>query len=258
MCSRITCLTEAANVIERPLIAGECRLSNQAGNEFDAYRNSYKDAVNGAISFSGLDVDFFTKAKAARLVDLLHRELGDPSKLSVLDVGCGVGTYHPLLRNHVGKITGIDPSLACIEEGRSNNSDVEYYHYNGDIMPLPDGAFDASFAICVMHHVPPKQWALFVSEMARVTRKGGVVVIFEHNPYNPLTRRAVNTCPFDADAVLLTKRQTIAHLKGAGLQDVRGRYILSVPAIDGMLLKIDEFLAPVPTGAQYFAYGVQR
>ncbi len=224
-------------------------------NEFDAYRTTYKDTVNQAISFSGLDVDFFTKVKAVRLVDLLHERLGDPKSLSILDVGCGVGTYHPLLRGEVGKITGIDLSDECLEEGRENNPDVDYRHYDGNRMPFSDDSFDASFAICVMHHVPPKQWPNFSREMVRVTRPAGLVIIFEHNPFNPLTRRAVNSCPFDADAVLLTKSQTKSHFKEAGLKEVEGKYILTVPAMKGFPRSIDNILGVLPFGAQYFVCG---
>ena len=31
--------------------------------------------------------------------------------------------------------------------------------------------------------------------MSRVTRPGGIVAIFEHNPWNPLTRKAVRGLP---------------------------------------------------------------
>jgi len=231
-------------------------LDNHSGSEFDAYRKSYRDTVNEAISFSGIDADFFTKVKAARLVSLLSEKIGDPKELSVLDVGCGVGTYHPLLRGRIGRISGVDPSGECIEEARCSNPDVAYIHYDGNVLPFANGEFDASFAICVMHHVPPAQWSSFASEMARITRPGGLVVVFEHNPYNPLTRRAVSTCPFDADAVLLTRKTTIQHFRDAGLENVDGRYILTVPAIDGPALVLDKMFGRLPFGAQFFVHGV--
>ena len=224
-------------------------------SEFDAYRTNYSDAVNDSISFSGLDVDFFTRAKAVRLVDLFDRMIAAPNSLSVLDVGCGVGSYHSLLRGKIGQISGVDPSSECIAEARKNNPDVKYKVYDGDILPYGDGEFDASFAICVMHHVPQAKWSQFSSELARVTRPGGLVVLFEHNPYNPLTQRAVSNCPFDADAVLLSKRHLMGFLKRAGLKGVEGRYILNVPSISGMLRKVDDVLGVVPLGAQYYVVG---
>ncbi|EJL58071.1 methylase involved in ubiquinone/menaquinone biosynthesis [Rhizobium sp. CF122] len=230
-------------------------MSNQNNSEFDAYRTTYADTVNQAISFSGLKLDFFTKAKAVRLVSLLREKVGNPMSLSILDVGCGVGSYHPLLKDSVGKITGIDPSSECIEEGRKNNPNVDYVDYDGTAMPFGDGTFDASFAICVMHHVPPQQWNEFSREMVRVTRKGGLVVIFEHNPYNPLTKWIVSNCPFDENAVLLTKRQTASILGDAGLKNIEGRYILTVPAIDGVARVVDDMFGSLPFGAQYYVAG---
>jgi SAM-dependent methyltransferase len=227
-------------------------------NEFDAYRTTYAEAVNDSISFSGLNVDFFTRAKAVRLVEILATKIGDPSKLSILDVGCGVGTYHPLLRGKVGRISGIDPSAECIQEAKKNNPDVDYQTYDGQRLPYDNDTFDATYAICVMHHVPQANWSRFVAEMTRVTRPGGLVILFEHNPYNPLTRRAVSTCPFDADAVLLSKRTASGYLRQAGLEDVQGEYILTIPAIDGFLRKIDGALGKLPVGAQYYVVGRAR
>ncbi len=39
-----------------------------------------------------------------------------------------------------------------------------------------------------------------------VLKKKGRVYIFEHNPYNPVTRYLVATCEFDRDAVLFKKK----------------------------------------------------
>jgi len=226
--------------------------------EFDAYRSSYAETVNGSIAFSGLKVDYFARAKAVRLLDLIAQRIGDPHEVSVLDVGCGVGTYHPLLRGHVRSISGADPSSECLAEARLANADVDYRDFDGGVIPFDDNSVDVSFAICVMHHVPPAQWPAFVREMARVTRPGGVVAIFEHNPFNPLTRRIVSRCPFDADATLLSKRTAERHLIDAGLARVAGSYILAVPAIDGFMRKVDDALSSLPFGAQYVSYGTAR
>ena len=221
-------------------------------NEFDAYRTSYSEAVNKSIAFSGLDVDFFTRAKAVRLVDWLAENVGMASGLSVLDVGCGIGNYHPLLVDKLGRLTGVDPSAECIAEARTRNAGVDYQASDGDTLPFADDTFDAAFAICVMHHVPPPQWARFASEMARVVRPGGAVLIYEHNPYNPLTQRVVSNCPFDANAVLLKKREVENYLRGAGLAEVGGRYILTVPSISGVMRAVDEAFGILPLGAQYY------
>jgi len=80
---------------------------------FDSYRSNYRDVVQSSIDFSGLPHRFFMRAKADLLRELIARRLG-PEKPVMLDVGCGVGSLHPLLRGMVGRLSGIDVSLACL------------------------------------------------------------------------------------------------------------------------------------------------
>jgi hypothetical protein len=91
--------------------------------------------------------------------------------------------------------------------------------------------------------------------MARVTRPGGVVAIFEHNPWNPLTRKAVAGCEFDRDAVLVTRREAERLLRGSGLADVEGSYIVFFPRESPWLQRIEGLLGRVPLGAQHVVSG---
>lgn len=225
--------------------------------EFDAYKTSYRDTVNASLSFTGLDVDFFTRVKADYLRDLLAAHFPDPGGIDLLDVGCGVGNYHRLLQPHVGTLTGVDVSSECVLQAASENPGIRYDSYDGARLPYGDASFDAAFTICVMHHVPPGNWPGFVAEVLRVLRPGGLFAVFEHNPLNPLTMRVVNRCPFDRDAVLLRSGQTSELLKGAGFADVAARFILTVPAANALLRRLDLVLGRLPFGAQYFVTGTK-
>jgi ubiquinone/menaquinone biosynthesis C-methylase UbiE len=224
-------------------------------DEFDRYNESYDDAVNQAIAFSGQKVEAFTRAKANDLLRTIGSHFGSARHLNLLDVGCGIGNYHPLLASSVGSIAGVDVSSACIEKARERNPAVSYSAYDGDQLPFPDGTFDAAFCICVIHHVPPERWQRFANEMHRVTRSGGLIVVYEHNPKNPLTRKVVRDCEFDRDAVLLSMSQTRALLDGAGCTAVTTNSILTLPPIGGMFEKIDTLFARLPFGSQYRATG---
>ena len=87
--------------------------------------------------------------------------------------------------------------------------------------------------------------------MQRVTRPGGIVVIAEHNPLNPLTRYVVGRCEFDGDAVLLSRRETDRTLRSAGLSEFECRYILFFPWRGSGLRRLELSLGRVPLGAQY-------
>lgn len=225
--------------------------------EFDAFSDTYDRLVNEAISFSGLKVDFFARVKANYLLDLMAAHFADTKALSLLDIGCGVGNYHPLLIDRVGSITGVDVSKASLAEASRRNPAMRYDAYDGSVLPYADGSFDVAFTICVMHHVDPAQWSNFASEMRRVIRPGGLAVVFEHNPRNPLTRRIVTDCTFDENAVLLPAAKTRELLTGAGFRSIEIRHILAIPAANRLLRYIDLLFGRLPLGAQYFAKAIR-
>lgn len=234
----------------------ETREQPSPESQFDAYAGSYDEAVNRSLAFLGARVDYFTRVKAAYLLDLLDEHFGKDAKPALLDVGCGVGNFHPLLTGGVSSLSGCDISAGCLEQAANRNAGVAYRHYDGRRLPFGDDSFDAAVTVCVMHHVPPEQWPAFVAEMKRVVRPGGLAVVFEHNPLNPLTRRVVSNCEFDEDAVLLRSGRTHGLLAGAGFRDVASRSILSLPSFGRWSRKLDLALGRLPFGAQYFVKGV--
>lgn len=225
--------------------------------QFDAYARSYSDEVNRSLAFlGGVKVDYFTKVKAEYLVDLLSEHFDDPGDVSLLDIGCGTGTLHPLIVDRLRAVSGTDVSAASIAEAARLSPAVNYRAYDGERLPYDDGSFDAAVAVCVMHHVPLTQWPAFVAELKRILRPGGLGLVFEHNPRNPLTRRVVSNCEFDADAVLLSQHTTRALLTSAGFADVSSRAILSLPSFGKATRALDRASGIATLGAQYFARGV--
>ncbi len=227
----------------------------KVSKDFDRFVSSYGQQINDAVAFSGLKADFFVRAKCEYLLRLTRRNLGDNSALEVLDLGCGIANYHSLIAPKYKSLSGIDVSARSIEEAQQNNPAVSYTSYSGGRLPYPDASFNVAFAMCVMHHVPVPSWPEFVSEMKRVLRPGGLGVVFEHNPWNPVTQRIVNSCPIDADAVLLKGSKTRSLLAEAGFGDIKVRSILSIPPVAGPLYPADEGLGLLGLGAQYYASG---
>jgi SAM-dependent methyltransferase len=222
---------------------------------FDQYRDSYAEAVQESVRFSGLSYGYFLRSKAALIRQLLAERLPGIRSPSLLDVGCGIGALHPLLRASFGAIQGADVSAECVERAKSANPWASYQAYDGARLPVPDGEFDMVLAICVAHHVPPGDWPAFFAELSRAARPGGLVCVIEHNPFNPLTRLSVLRCPFDKDAVLLRRSRTRNLLAAAGVQDVASRYFVFLPSTTPIALRLERVLSGLPLGAQYAAYG---
>ena len=211
--------------------------------------------INESISFSGLTVDFFTKGKAAALISIIDQAMSNCRGRTCLDIGCGPGDIHSFLAGNVGKLVGVDVSGEAIEKASSSNPTVDYLSYDGKTLPFADSTFDAAYTICVIHHVPPPQWARFAAEAFRIIRPGGIFVVFEHNPWNPLTRLAVNRCAFDHDAVLLNVGTARRLLSNAGFAEVTSRFIFFTPFQGRLGEIIDRVFGRLPFGAQYYSWG---
>jgi SAM-dependent methyltransferase len=220
--------------------------------DFDCYADSYRDTVQRSIDFTGQDHETFILRKALHLVDLASRRLGDPAGLQVLDVGCGVGLAHRYLSGIFHDLHGVDTAEAALRQAAATNPSVSYQVYGGGQLPFNAERFDLAFAVCVAHHVPPRERGRFASELRRVVRPDGVVALFEHNPFNPLTRVAVSRCDFDEDAVLLTRRQAARLLEESGLRPLEARYIVFFPFERSRSAAIERRLAWLPAAAQYY------
>jgi len=215
----------------------------------------YRHEVYKSISFIGQDVDFFMEVKVQCLLEIARQHFTSAEDLTVLDVGCGVGLTDRLLVGSFSALHGVDISHESINSAADANPTVEYRAYDGAALPFPDGIFDLAFAINVLHHVPPNAREHFAQEMGRVLRPGGLAVIMEHNPYNPLTRLAVYRCSFDKDAVLLRMATAKRLLWGAGFRSVNGRHILFFPFRSTTARIAENRLGWCPLGAQYYLVG---
>jgi SAM-dependent methyltransferase len=223
--------------------------------DFDEYSDGYRDAVEESISFVGANLDFFTQAKAEALIELVRDRIGDPTRASFLDVGCGPGETDRLLGGRVGRLAGVDVSDRMIGRASRLNPWAEYRGFApGGPLPFEEASFDVCFAISVLHHVPPPERAGLIDGMKRVIRPGGLLAVFEHNPFNPLTRRAVAGCEFDRDAELLRSHEARRLLREAGLPNPGRRYILFFTRTSELLRGIERRLGWLPLGAQYVAF----
>jgi SAM-dependent methyltransferase len=218
---------------------------------FDNHAQSYRDDVGRSIAFAKIDHAHVTARKAEHLLALSASLLGPPREQRVLDVGCGVGVTDSLLVEHVGSLHGIDISAESVAEAAATNPSARYTAFDARTFPLPDASVDLAFAICVLHHVPPEERDGFLREMRRVVRPGGIVAVFEHNPFNPVTRVAVNRCDLDDDATLSRRGRTTRLLERAGLRVEAASYILFTRS-PRWSARVDRVCGWLPAGAQYY------
>jgi SAM-dependent methyltransferase len=218
---------------------------------YDEHRDRYAEDLDSAVRFSGKDHAFFTRRKADALFEFAERHVGPAATLSVLDVGCGVGLTDAFLAGCFASLTGVDVGPGVLERAAARNRVAHYELYDGERLPMTDGTFDVTFCAGVLQVLPPERRARFVDELRRVTRGRGIVVVFEHNPYNPLTRLAVRRFALGDDVQMLPARQLVDLAERAGLAVLERAYILLLPSESGFARKVERRVERLPLGAQF-------
>jgi SAM-dependent methyltransferase len=225
---------------------------------FDAYAGVYADTVNESVAFGGKNVEFFARRKVQGLLRTAGR-LGWPvMEIRALDVGCGTGIADSLLLPRVASLNGVDVSPEMVAQAANRNPEGAYQVYDGVRLPHPDRSFHLVFAACVLHHVPPAAWDGFIAELWRVTAAPGAAVVIEHNPLNPLTRKAVRACPFDEDAVLARPVRVREAFQRAGASRPKRSFVTFFPFDRPALARAERALRWLPAGAQYTVTAFRR
>jgi SAM-dependent methyltransferase len=224
--------------------------------DFDQFADTYEQEIAAATRFAGVSPKFFLEAKLTHILETLRKRYQDLTKLRVLDMGCGIGLVDQALKVHVPNLAGADISEKSLLAARARNPEIEYALLVDGLLPFADRSFEVVVSICVWHHVPPHQWSNFLSEIARVLTPTGILLVYEHNPLNPLTRLAVSRCAFDADAVLLSAVEAGKYLRLAGFRNVATDYLLFLPFKNRIIRFCEKtLLRRIPLGAQYALCG---
>ena len=112
----------------------------------------------------------------------------------VLEVGVGTGLSLPAYRPEV-LVTGIDASAEMLEKARGKVSELGLSHVealrlmDARVLEFPDDSFDHISALHIMSVVPEPERVM--TEMARVLRPGGTIVMVNHFARDPQDKGAL-------------------------------------------------------------------
>jgi ubiquinone/menaquinone biosynthesis C-methylase UbiE len=96
----------------------------------------------------------------------------------VLDSGCGAGALAFALAPFVGSVIGVDLSEELVAAGREiAPANCELQIGDAAALPFAYGSFDIAGCMRVLHHA--RRPELVVSELARVTRPGGRILVVD-------------------------------------------------------------------------------
>ena len=115
-----------------------------------------------------------------KTISLAHLQAGE----QVLDTGCGTGTLALKVARRVGRagsVAGIDPGEIQIASARAKAArrhvPIDFQVGVIEHLPFPDQTFDVVFSTLMMHHLPAGLKRQGLTEILRVLKPGGYLLI---------------------------------------------------------------------------------
>jgi trans-aconitate methyltransferase len=212
--------------------------------------SSYEEMLNRGLRLSGESKTFFMEGRLRRLRALLPPDF---APTQVLDFGCGTGeTSRGLLERFGGThVVGIDVSAGALDHARQLHGSSDISFFDVDSFEAP-GAFDLCYSNGAFHHVDPPERPRVLRRLRELLRPGGLLAVFENNPWNPGTRAVMRQIPFDRGAQTLDARRMRRLVIESGFEVVGpARHLFIFPAPLRALRWIEPRLELLPLGAQY-------
>jgi SAM-dependent methyltransferase len=231
-------------------------MTNDTHDELFELGSSYDEMLEQGISLSGESKDYFIEGRIDHLRARVA-EGGGPPVTSVLDFACGVGDASSRLAEAFdgARVLGVDIAAGAVEEARRRVEDdrIEF----GLLDAVPDDArFDLCYVNGAYHHIPPAQRPDVTKRIFDLLRPGGVMALFENNPWSPPARLVMRRIPFDRDAQMLRPVTARRLLRDAGFRtSTPPTFLFFFPHAMQRLRSIEPSLRRVPAGAQYLVIG---
>jgi ubiquinone/menaquinone biosynthesis C-methylase UbiE len=132
--------------------------------------------------------DGWFETPMGRVVDrlekaLIYRLAQPKAGETALDVGTGTGHFARDLAAQGLRVTGYDSSEAMLQVARAADARVAWERGDAEGLPFPDGFFDLVLSVTALEFLRDPVQAL--AEMARVTARGGRLVVAALNARSP-------------------------------------------------------------------------
>ncbi len=167
----------------QPLTSTERTWSCSSGHVFDRAREGYVNLLPGGRVAGGPSGDDDTMVRARRavfdagcydpIIDAVASEIAASGASTVLDAGCGEGTYLARACGQRAQGWGIDISKVAVRLAARRHPACAFAVASSYRLPFDDGVFDA-----VIDVFSPRPF----DELLRVIRPGGVLVVVTPGP----------------------------------------------------------------------------
>ncbi|HEV2527372.1 MAG TPA: methyltransferase domain-containing protein [Thermomicrobiales bacterium] len=148
-----------------------------------------------------------------------------------LDVGCGTGQLAERVRDAGYDVHGLDYSQGMLDVMARIRPGIPGVAASSTDMPFEDDTFDLTYTVAVLHHVADKDAVhATLKEMVRVTKPGGRILVWDHNPRNPYWPILMKRVPQDTGAErLIPEHEVLDGLTDGGARIVQSRPLGFIP-----------------------------
>jgi ubiquinone/menaquinone biosynthesis C-methylase UbiE len=106
----------------------------------------------------------------------------------LLDVASGTGRAALAFAAYGAKVTSLDLTWNMLSVGNSKAKEkalnnILFITGNGYQLPFDDNTFDILTNVRFLHLLPPSAWPIFLSEMRRVLKPDGLLMVQLYNPF---------------------------------------------------------------------------
>lgn len=187
-------------------------------SHFDSIATVYDDSLPAHV------VEHYLRKRTRYVVEHCPRGEG-------LDVGCGTGALASRLAGEGYEMSGVDPSEGMLDVLRRRRPAVHAVKASGTELPFAGDSFDLVLSVAVMHHIAgPGEVRRTLTEMVRVARPGGRILVWDHNPRNPYWKRLMARVPQDTgEERLIPEGEILGGLRSAGGRILRSDQLGMVP-----------------------------
>ncbi|PIQ96750.1 MAG: hypothetical protein COV67_07855 [Nitrospinae bacterium CG11_big_fil_rev_8_21_14_0_20_56_8] len=219
---------------------------------FESLAQNYNTVVDRALQSTGFDTDHFVRAKLNTLSRIFPGLKQEP--FDFLDFGCGAGNLFAFFPDvfPAAHYTGADLSESLIRQAHRRFGENAPF-CNLEAPQWSDRKYDLILAAGVFHHIPREQQGPCLERLGALLKSDGKVLLWEHNPLNPFTRRIVRDCEIDRDAILIPPGQMKRLMRSLSLDRPRIIYTTFFPSLLKCLLPLEPALGWFPLGGQYIA-----
>jgi SAM-dependent methyltransferase len=181
----------------------------------------------------------------------------------VLDVGCGTGVLLERVVDAGHKAVGLDPSRGMLTQLRARRPEIPAVVGDGAALPFPDETFALVYCVAVLHHVAEKKAVRqTLAEMSRVTRRGGHILVWDHNPANPYWPWLMRRVPQDTGGErLIPTDEIVGGLTAGGARPIACRQLgfvadFTPPRLLGAAESAERLIEAVPIVRRLCAHNV--